>query len=348
MVVEARRLVDAEDCQLPLEVRQLLDNFGYDEAAFYVYGGIPYNEWKAGHQKKSTEEQIRKYELAKPLFAQHDKSLLEKPVAGTGKGVRIAAATPAASKEVNGQQAPRLASSVCCQDVDAGGGGKASTAAASQDHAQQKRFDVKTSSSNIDSKNNRPIGAYVPPPMPEFASPVIRVGVLTVSDRASKDQYETGDLSGPAVVDAVARQVAENGGGGVAVVEKLQVETTTSIVPDNEEAIRSQIRTWCDNDGGQSTTMDIILTTGGTGMSPRDVTPEATKDVLDAECPGLMSFVTTECSRIQPLSSLSRGTAGFRNRTLVANLPGNPRGVIEIVPILFPLLLAALSDLREE
>jgi molybdenum cofactor synthesis domain-containing protein len=176
---------------------------------------------------------------------------------------------------------------------------------------------------------SRTIGSFQPPPLPSNLPSVVRVGVLTISDRAFRQEYATGDLSGPAVVQAVQNI--------------LPVTTTTSviIVPDDSEAIQSQLRVW------SKEKMHLILTTGGTGFSPRDVTPEATRSVLDQECAGLMAFCTTECSRFQPLSSLSRGTAGILGKTLIVNLPGNPKGVAEIVPILLPILLHGLVDLLD-
>ena len=82
-------------------------------------------------------------------------------------------------------------------------------------------------------------------------------------------------------------------------------------------------------------------------MSPRDVTPEATEELLKVELSGLMSFIAVECSRVQPLATLTRGTAGILPlQTLVANLPGNPKAVGEIMPMLLPLLLHALEDMR--
>jgi molybdenum cofactor synthesis domain-containing protein len=120
------------------------------------------------------------------------------------------------------------------------------------------------------------------------------------------------------------------------------LEMSFSIVPDDTDAIQCKLREWSDQG------VALILTTGGTGMSPRDVTPEATRAVLDLECAGLMSFVTTECAHQQPLASLSRGTAGVRGQTLIANLPGNPKGVGEVVPLLLPLLLHAVADLQAE
>jgi molybdopterin adenylyltransferase len=176
-------------------------------------------------------------------------------------------------------------------------------------------------------KKSRTVGSFQPPPLPSNLPSVVRVGVLTISDRAFRQEYATGDLSGPAVVQAIQNI--------------LPATTTSVIVPDDSEAIQSQLRVW------SKEKMHLILTTGGTGFSPRDVTPEATRSILDQECAGLMAFCTTECSRFQPLSSLSRGTAGILEKTLIVNLPGNPKGVADIVPILLPILLHGLVDLLE-
>ncbi|HVL31910.1 MAG TPA: MogA/MoaB family molybdenum cofactor biosynthesis protein [Solirubrobacteraceae bacterium] len=88
---------------------------------------------------------------------------------------------------------------------------------------------------------------------------------------------------------------------------------------------------------------DLVLTSGGTGLAPRDVTPEATRAVLDREAPGIAEAMRAETARLQPLSWLSRGTAGTRGRTLVVNLPGNPKAVRECLDVLTPLLPHALK-----
>lgn len=199
-------------------------------------------------------------------------------------------------------------SNVCCQDVE-------ESEAVPQNQPAKKT-----------------VSAFQPPPAPENGVS-FTLGILTVSDRAAKNEYETGDLSGPAVQDAVVSTIKTLG-------EKVSCTLVKkAIVPDNVYAIQNAIIDWCDE-------CNLILTTGGTGFSPRDVTPEATVGIFDKECRGLLSFVTTECSQQQPLASLSRGTAGIRKNTLIANLPGNPKGVGEIVPILLPILLHAISDMQ--
>jgi molybdopterin adenylyltransferase len=114
------------------------------------------------------------------------------------------------------------------------------------------------------------------------------------------------------------------------------------LVPDEIEAIQSKLRE-CADAG-----VDLVLTTGGTGFAARDVTPEATMAVVDRECHGLMAFVTTECSKAQSLASLSRGTAGVLRSTMICNLPGNPKGVDEVVPILLPIVIHGIYEMQAE
>jgi gephyrin len=177
------------------------------------------------------------------------------------------------------------------------------------------------------------MSVFQPPPPPKNGV-TFSLGILTVSDRAAADQYETGDLSGPAVEDSVSSTLEAIGGTvSCNIVHK-------AVVADDVQEIQTTLKDWGD--------CHLILTTGGTGFGKRDVTPEATVGILDRECRGLLSFVTTECSQQQPLASLSRGMSGIRGNTLICNLPGNPTGVREIVPILLPILLHAIADMKEE
>lgn len=353
MVVEARKLVDnhslddgaenGDDGELTAASKAALNALGYEEAAQHVYG-MAYGRWKARHQKKATDEQLKRYKASEPLQAKHDKQLL------ATRGERPAAPLlrDAAAVETPGQGDSGIMSNVCCQDAEEVAAAAATTtsvaAAAAADAANE---------SHPSSKNPRTVGPYRPPPLPRLDKSV-RVAVLTVSDRAFRREYAAGDLSGPAVQTAVRLVMKTAPTLGAATASTTQVTLLpTAIVPDETTAIQQQLLAW----SHEKEAADIILTTGGTGMSPRDVTPEATRAVLETECAGLMNFVATECSRLQPLASLTRGTAGIlaggggkdsssNNKSLVANLPGNPKAVGEIMPILLPLLLHALQDLR--
>ncbi len=93
--------------------------------------------------------------------------------------------------------------------------------------------------------------------------------------------------------------------------------------------------------------LDLILTTGGTGFAPRDVTPEATRDVIERETPGLAEAMRVASLRITPHAMLSRGVAGIRGRTLIVNLPGSPKGAVENLATIAPVLPHAIELLRE-
>lgn len=151
------------------------------------------------------------------------------------------------------------------------------------------------------------------------------VGILTISDRAARG--ERVDESGPA-----ARAMLE---GGDAQVKE------TATVPDERDRIARQLRVWADEAG-----LDIVLTTGGTGLGPRDVTPEATQDVIERAVPGLGELLRRATFEQSSTSVLSRGLAGVRGRTLIVNLPGSPRAVRECLAVLLPLLPHAVSMLH--
>jgi molybdopterin adenylyltransferase len=155
----------------------------------------------------------------------------------------------------------------------------------------------------------------------------LRFGILTSSDRASRG--ERPDLSGPALVNLVKAE-------GWTVVR-------TIIVPDGLEVIRETLAAWAD--GGQ---MDIILTTGGTGFSPHDVTPEATNLVIDRQAPGLAEVMRQEGRKVTPHAILSRAVAGMRGRVLIINLPGSPKAAVENIQVLLPVLAHAMELLKEE
>ena len=137
------------------------------------------------------------------------------------------------------------------------------------------------------------------------------VGILTVSDRCSRGEEQ--DQSGP----LIAAWVCEHWGAQV---------TQQAIVPDEEPLIRDRLVAWSDA-RGKAEGVDLILTTGGTGFAPRDVTPEATRAVIEREAPGLAEAVRSAGLAKTPHAMLSRAIAGIRGRTLIVNLPGSPRGV---------------------
>jgi molybdopterin adenylyltransferase len=116
-----------------------------------------------------------------------------------------------------------------------------------------------------------------------------------------------------------------------------------STLPDNESAIRELLIAWAD--GGD---LDVILTTGGTGFSPRDVTPEATRVVIEREAPGLAEAMRAASLRVTPHAMLSRVVAGIRRKTIIINLPGSPKGAAENLLVVIPVLPHAVQLLRED
>lgn len=155
----------------------------------------------------------------------------------------------------------------------------------------------------------------------------IRFGILTLSDRSSRS--ERADVSGPALANLIQAE-------GWSVVKQ-------SLLPDEESAIREILISWAD-----SNEMDVVLTTGGTGFSPRDVTPEATRAVIDREAPGLAEAMRGASLKITPHAMLSRVVTGIRKRTLIVNLPGSPKGAVENLQVIVPVLPHAVQLLHED
>lgn len=167
---------------------------------------------------------------------------------------------------------------------------------------------------------------------PAPLNPPIRVAVLTVSDRCSRG--ETIDTTGPAVGALAAEQLAAR-------------VVATRCVPDEADAIRAVLRDWASTDAShEAGPIDLVLTAGGTGLAPRDITPEATAAVLHRRHPGLLELARRRCYDITPRTYLSRGEAGTVGQTLIINLPGSQRGATEMLAAMTDILPHAIDTLR--
>jgi molybdopterin adenylyltransferase len=152
----------------------------------------------------------------------------------------------------------------------------------------------------------------------------VRAAVLTISTTRARGDGE--DRSGAALVD---------------LCEAAGLETTREVVPDEREEIAAALRRLADEDG-----VRFVFTTGGTGMTPDDVTPEATREVIDREAPGYAETIRAESRSHTPLGILTRGVSGIRGRTLIVNFPGNPKAIGESWPVVEPTLAHAAETLE--
>ena len=154
----------------------------------------------------------------------------------------------------------------------------------------------------------------------------MRYGIITISDRASKGIYE----------DESGKKIEEIMGSGEWKLEKY------SVIPDDYDKIREEISEMCDD-----LKLDLVLTTGGTGLTKRDVTPEATISVIDRRVYGFEIAMMIYSLSHTPKAALSRAVAGIRGKTLVVNLPGNPKAIEEILPHLIEAISHAVEKIKE-
>jgi molybdopterin adenylyltransferase len=154
---------------------------------------------------------------------------------------------------------------------------------------------------------------------------VITGGVITLSDKGSRGERE--DISGREVI----RMLAD-----------LDIRVADyEIVPDEKETIKDKIREYVDLKN-----LDLVVTTGGTGVSPRDVTPDATREVLDRELPGMAEAMRRESMKKTPHAMISRAVAGIRGQSLIINLPGSPKGARENLAVVLPALKHAIEKIK--
>ena len=154
---------------------------------------------------------------------------------------------------------------------------------------------------------------------------MLHVGVLTISDKGSKGERE--DASGPAISDCLRAAGHRTAWYGIVPDEKMEIEDKLIYLAD-------QVK------------VDVVLTTGGTGLSPRDITPEATMQVADRLVPGIAEAMRSQTAAKAPRSMLSRGVAATRGSTLIINFPGSPKAVRECMEVVLPVLEHAAAVLK--
>lgn len=152
---------------------------------------------------------------------------------------------------------------------------------------------------------------------------MIKVAVLTLSDKGSKGKRE--DISGPAIAK---------------IIKKISGKVVNyEILPDEKNLIKKKLLSLCNK-------VDLILTTGGTGISPRDVTPDATLEVITREIPGIPEAMRYKGLKKTPYAMISRAVAGVKGKTLIINLPGSPKGVKENLGVILPVILHAIEKIK--
>ncbi len=156
-----------------------------------------------------------------------------------------------------------------------------------------------------------------------YAAKMIKVAIITLSDKGSKGERK--DTSGPTIEKLIKTIGAEI--------------VSTDILPDEKSKIKRKLISLCKK-------ADLIITTGGTGVSPRDVTPGATLEVIDYEIPGMAEAMRRESLKKTPRAMISRAVAGVRGETLIINLPGSPKAVKENLAVVLPVLSHTIEKIK--
>jgi len=151
----------------------------------------------------------------------------------------------------------------------------------------------------------------------------MKFGIVCVSDRCYRGECE--DRSGPAIAECL---------------KEISSENEYRLVPDEKEMIAGAIVSLADDYGA-----DVVFTTGGTGFAPRDITPEATKSVIEKEVPGISEAIRAKSLEITDRAMLSRAVSGIRGKTLIINLPGSPKAVRESIEVVLPILQHAVETI---
>mmetsp|Transcript_9544 Transcript_9544/g.16730 ORF Transcript_9544/g.16730 Transcript_9544/m.16730 type:complete len:343 (+) Transcript_9544:187-1215(+) len=285
--------------------------YDYGDACRAIYG-MSYGDYKSKHQTKATKEQLDQFNANKEFHAKHAPEI-ENAAKSKPKG------DPSAGKQddppANGQSPESPPPS------------KATSAPTLSDVCCEDPLGPSDSSAaEMVERVARSLA-------PSNAEPVnLKLGILTVSDRAFQKVYS--DLSGPEIQACVV-EFAEKVNSF-----RIEADPTTKLVPDETEDIQIALEEL-------ASTCNLVLTTGGTGLSPRDVTPEATLSVVDREVRGIPEVIRRETARFEPLAALSRAAAGIRGSCLIVNLPGRPKACREALSVLLPLLSHALTELQK-
>ncbi|CEN81996.1 MogA/MoaB family molybdenum cofactor biosynthesis protein [Paraclostridium sordellii] len=156
---------------------------------------------------------------------------------------------------------------------------------------------------------------------------MFNISIITLSDKGSKGERE--DITGEKLIKFINN------------TKDYKVKYY-NMIPDDKELLKSEIIKLCNSN------IDLILTNGGTGFSKRDVTPEATKEVIEREIPGISEYIRMESSKIVKRAILSRGISGIRNNTVIINLPGSPKGAIESIEFVIDIIGHGIEILKGE